>query len=90
MTLRGHNAIATVKDKYHMISPMIRTQSTKQTSEQNRTRDMEIKNKLTVTRGEGDNGGKKGKGPVKEPVSYTHLTLPTTGSLCRSRWSPYH
>ena len=23
-------------------------------------------------------------------VSYTHLTLPTTGSLCRSRWSPYH
>ena len=27
---------------------------------------------------------------VKLPVSYTHLTLPTTGSLCRSRWSPYH
>ena len=25
-----------------------------------------------------------------ESVSYTHLTLPTTGSLCRSRWSPYH
>ena len=25
-----------------------------------------------------------------QPVSYTHLTLPTTGSLCRSRWSPYH
>ena len=25
-----------------------------------------------------------------KPVSYTHLTLPTTGSLCRSRWSPYH
>ena len=23
-------------------------------------------------------------------VSYTHLTLPTTGSLCRSRGSPYH
>ena len=23
------------------------------------------------------------------PVSYTHLTLPTT-TLCRSRWSPYH
>ena len=23
------------------------------------------------------------------PVSYTHLTLPTTPS-CRSRWSPYH
>ena len=38
-----------VKDKYHMISPVSGTQSTKQTSEQNRTRDMEIKNELTVT-----------------------------------------
>ena len=25
-----------------------------------------------------------------EPVSYTHLTLPTTTPQCRSRWSPYH
>ena len=25
-----------------------------------------------------------------EPVSYTHLTLPTTLNSCRSRWSPYH
>ena len=25
-----------------------------------------------------------------ETVSYTHLTLPTTQQLCRSRWSPYH
>ena len=24
------------------------------------------------------------------PVSYTHLTLPTTLVRCRSRWSPYH
>ena len=23
-------------------------------------------------------------------VSYTHLTLPTNISRCRSRWSPYH
>ena len=23
-------------------------------------------------------------------VSYTHLTLPTTAAVCRSRWSPYH
>ena len=31
------------------------------------------------------------RGPSQgNPVSYTHLTLPTTGSLCRSRWSPYH
>ena len=27
---------------------------------------------------------------VRAPVSYTHLTLPTTHSVCRSRWSPYH
>ena len=27
---------------------------------------------------------------VVEPVSYTHLTLPTTLHECRSRWSPYH
>ena len=28
--------------------------------------------------------------PVLIPVSYTHLTLPTTLHECRSRWSPYH
>ena len=26
----------------------------------------------------------------REAVSYTHLTLPTTRTSCRSRWSPYH
>ena len=26
----------------------------------------------------------------QEPVSYTHLTLPTSLAECRSRWSPYH
>ena len=45
-----------VKDKYHMISPISGTWSTKQASKQNITRQTEIKNKLTVTRGEG--GGK--------------------------------
>ena len=25
-----------------------------------------------------------------DAVSYTHLTLPTNVSMCRSRWSPYH
>ena len=25
-----------------------------------------------------------------EAVSYTHLTLPTKRTRCRSRWSPYH
>ena len=27
---------------------------------------------------------------LTEPVSYTHLTLPTNIIRCRSRWSPYH
>ena len=26
--------------------------------------------------------------PKVQPVSYTHLTLPTTCNLCRSRWAP--
>ena len=29
-------------------------------------------------------------GSGETPVSYTHLTLPTTCTPCRSRWSPYH
>ena len=41
------------KDQNHMISPISGTLSTKQTSEQNIT---EIKNKLTVTRGERGEG----------------------------------
>ena len=41
-----------VKDEYHMILPRSVTRSTKQTNEQNRTRNMEIRNKLIVTRGE--------------------------------------
>ena len=45
-----------VKDKYHMISPISGTSSTKQTNEQNITRDMEIKDKLTVTRWNGGGG----------------------------------
>ena len=27
---------------------------------------------------------------VRSTVSYTHLTLPTKDTRCRSRWSPYH
>ena len=45
-----------VRDKYHMISPIRGIQSNKQTSKQNLTRDIEIKNKLTVNRGEGGEG----------------------------------
>ena len=53
-----------VKDKYHVISPLSGTLSTKQKSKQNITRYIEIKNNLTVTRGEvrGDKGGEGGKG----------------------------
>ena len=32
----------------------------------------------------------KFKNKIGIPVSYTHLTLPTTLHECRSRWSPYH
>ena len=76
-----------VKDKYHMISPLSGTKSTKQTSEQNRTRDIEIKNKLSATRGtgEGDNGGKKGKGhlgtSIKDPQ-----TKPMGGRIEGRKW----
>ena len=45
-----------VKDKYYMISPISGTYSTKQTSKQRRTRDIEIKNELTVTRRKGEGG----------------------------------
>ena len=41
-----------VKDKYHMISPLTGAYSTKQTSKQNITRDVVMKNKLTFIRGE--------------------------------------
>ena len=49
-----------VKDKYHTISPVSGTSSTKQISKQNINRDIEIKNKLTVTIAVvgGYNGGK--------------------------------
>ena len=55
-----------VKDRYHMISPISGTSSTKQTSK-NITRDIKIKNKLTVTRGEMGEGlwEKIGEGPSR-------------------------
>ena len=52
-----------MKEKYDMISPISETQSTKQTSKQNISRDIEIKYNLIATRGEvgGNYGGKKGR-----------------------------
>ena len=39
-----------VRDKYHKISPLMGTQSTKEKSKQNIARDIEVKNNLTIVR----------------------------------------
>ena len=46
-----------VRNKYHVISPLTGTYSIKEKSKQNITRDSEIKNNVTIARGEwgGDN-----------------------------------
>ena len=64
----------TLKDKYHMVSPVSGIWWAKQTNEPNRTTGMETWSRLKVTRvkREGDCGGKKGKGPEKEHVWMTH------------------
>ena len=46
----------TVRDKYHMFSPLTGIQSTKEKSKQNITRDIEVKNNLTIVRGEWGEG----------------------------------
>ena len=56
-----------MKDKYHTISPINGTQSTKQTSKQNRTRDIEIKNELRVREAGKVIMGKEGEGSSQEP-----------------------
>ena len=45
--------IQMVKDKYHMISPVSGLSPIKQIGKQNITRNIEIKNKLIVTRVDG-------------------------------------
>ena len=49
-----------VRNKYHVISPLTGTYSIKEKSKQNITRDSEIKNNVTIARGEweGDSGEK--------------------------------
>ena len=50
-----------VRDKYHMISPLTGPLSTKEKSKQNITRDIEIKNNVTIARGEwGEDSGERG------------------------------
>ena len=71
-----------VKDKYHMTSLLSGTYSTKQTSRENRTRNVEIKNKLTVTREERGKKGKCHQGTcVEDP-----WTKPTGGRIEGGRW----
>ena len=41
-----------LRDKYHMISPLTGTLSTKEKSEQYITRDTEVKNNVIIARGE--------------------------------------
>ena len=62
-----------VRDKYHMISPLTGTYSTEEKRKQNITRNIEIKNNLTVTRGEvgGDNGGRVFRNNYKGHVDKT-------------------
>ena len=51
----------TVRDKYHMISPLTGTKSVEEKSKYNITRDIEVKNNLTIARGEGvRDSGEKG------------------------------
>ena len=67
-----------------MISPISGTYSTKQASKQNKTRDIEIKNTLTVIRGErgGDNGGKRGKGNMYKG----HMDKTKVGRIKGGKW----
>ena len=51
----------TVRDKYHTISPLTGTQSTEEKSKQNKTRDIDVKNNLTIATGEwGGDSGERG------------------------------
>ena len=49
-----------VRDKYHMISPLTGTKSTKEKRKQNITRDVEVKNNLTMGRGSGERTVRRG------------------------------
>ena len=55
-----------VRDKYHMISPLTGTYSIKEKSKQNITRDIEIKNIVTIATGEW--GGDSGERGVQETL----------------------
>ena len=43
--------ILTVRDKYHLISPLTGTKSIEEKRKQNITRDIEVKNNVTMVRG---------------------------------------
>ena len=58
-----------VRDKYHMISPLTGTWSTEGKSKQNITRDIEVKNNLTIVGGVGR--GQWGEGITGTTIKYT-------------------
>ena len=74
-----------VREKY-MISPLTGTQSTREKSKQNITRDIEIKNNLTGTRREmgGDNVGKEGR--VFRNNYKGHMDKSRRGEIRGGRW----
>ena len=50
-----------MREKYHKISPLTGTKSTKEKIKQSITRDIEVKNNLTIGRGDrGRDSGEKG------------------------------
>ena len=61
-----------VKEKYHMIF-MYKWNLVNKTSKQNITRDIEIKNKRTVTRGEGGGGNGRKRGRVFRNIYKGHM-----------------
>ena len=61
-----------VRDKYHMISSLTGTQSTEEKSKQNIARDIEIKNNLTIARGErGGDSEERGEGSTGATIKDT-------------------
>ena len=73
-----------VRDKYHMISPLPGIQSTEEKSKQNITRDIEVKNNLTLARGVwGGDGGERG---LQELLWRTHGQNQGEGRGRGGRW----
>ena len=77
------DAIDILIETFHDKNPLVRFQAAKSLSE---IGDDSIKPLINTLKDNDDTITQK----YVIPVSYTHLTLPTTLCMCRSRWSPYH